>query len=112
MFAETRDSIAAALSTADGVTGYPVRPTTIKAGAAWPLLSTVDHGPGAAFSATWHVLLVLTGDDRTAAEQIDALLPGAVEALSPVLYVDTAVPVNIDTDSGPMLGLQITGRSE
>jgi hypothetical protein len=112
VFAETRDSIAAALSTADGVTGYPTRPAVLKAGAAWPLLASVDHGPGAAFAATWRVLLVLGADERTAVDQIDALLPAAVEALSPVLYVDTAVPVNLDTSEGAVLALQLTGRSE
>lgn len=112
MFAEGRDSIAAALSTVDGVTGYASRPTAIAPGAAWPLLAAVEHGPGAAFSATWRVLLVLAGDERTAAEQIDAILPDTVAALSPVLYVDRAEPVNLDTEAGPMLALQITGRSE
>jgi hypothetical protein len=117
MFAETRDSIAAALSTADGVTGYPVRPTTIKAGAAWPLLSTVDHGPGAAFSATWRVIVILPGDEVTAIDQTDALLPGLVEALSPVLFVDRAEPVGWEIREGQTLvatlpALAITGRSE
>ncbi|HVQ96133.1 MAG TPA: hypothetical protein VMU51_34250 [Mycobacteriales bacterium] len=112
MFVTSRDAIAAALSDVDGVTGHRTRPTTLIPGNAWPRLASIDHGPGGAFSATWHVVVVMHGDEAVAAEQLDALLPALVEALGPVLYVDQAAPVQLDTEVGKVLAVQLTGRSE
>lgn len=112
MLATTRDAIAEALSTADGVTGYPVRPTVLKAGAAWPLLASVDRGPGQSYAISWRVLVVLGPDELTAISQVDAFLPVLVDALLGVLFVEQATPVTLATNAGDLFALQITGRSE
>jgi hypothetical protein len=112
MFAEDRASIAAALSTADGVTGYATRPAILTPGAAWPRLARLERGPGNAYAAVWDVVLILGPDEVTATDQIEELLPAITDALLAVLYVESATPVNLQTDAGNILALQITGRSE
>lgn len=100
------------MSTVAGVTGFEKRPSTIKAGAAWPLLDRLDRGPGDAFAGEWRVLLALGGDEGTAIDKLDQLLPLVVEALEPDAYVASAAPVVITTSAGDMFGAEIRVRSE
>lgn len=109
---DARAAIAAKLSTVAGVTGYEERPTTIKAGAAWPLLDLLDRGPGDAFAGDWRVILALGGDERTATAKLDELLRPVTRALDPVAFVRSARPVTISTSAGDMFGCEIQVRSE
>lgn len=111
-FTDTRSRLATALSTVAGVSGYQYPPKTLKAGAAWPLLSTAERGPGTAFAGSWRVMVCLGGDERTATTKTDELLPLLTAALDPTAYVEQAIPVVIATNAGDMFALEITCRSE
>jgi hypothetical protein len=109
-----RNAIAAALSTVPGVTGYPYRPTTPKAGDGWPLWSASDRSEGWAFINTWRVLVALPSDERQASAWVDEHQEALVDAMQgqDVGYVDRLEPVGISTSAGDQLALQIVMRSE
>lgn len=111
-FTSTRGDLATALSTVEGITGYPKRPKTLSTGVGWALLDNAERGPGAAFAATWRVLVVLGGDEMVAYDKADELLPPLVDAIDPVAFVDSARPIAIQTSSGELFALEITARSE
>lgn len=110
--AATRVEIAEALSGIDGITGYPRRPRAPRAGDAWPLWRGAERAGGTAFTQTWHVLVALAGDERTADEFADAYGDAIEDALAAVLFVDTFAPAVTATDGGDMNALMITGRTE
>jgi hypothetical protein len=112
MFAEDRESIAVALSTVDGVVGRAARPAVPERGDAWPVLASVERGPGQAWRAAWQVLVVLEGDEEAATGQMDALLPVLADALAGTLYVDRGEPATIETPAGRLLALRLEGVSE
>lgn len=107
-----RQAIATALSTVEGVKGYPKRPKTTKVGDGWPLLGALERGPGMSFAATWRVLVQLPSDELAASDWIDTRHEDLADALEPVGYVDRIEPVAIATEAGDKLGVQITIRSE
>lgn len=109
---DARSAIAAQLSTVAGVSGYEFRPSTIKAGAAWPLLDRLDRGPGDAFAGEWRIVLALGGDEKTAQTKLDELLPLVTAALDPVAFVQSATPVVVTTSAGDMFAAEIRARSE
>lgn len=109
---DARAALAARLSTVTGVRGYEFRPATAKAGAAWPLLDNLERGPGTAFAGVWRVMLALGGDEKTAQDKLDALLPQVTAALDPVAYVESARPVVVTTSAGDMFAAEIRVRSE
>lgn len=108
----TRQAIAEALSTVDGVTGYAKRPTVLGEGVAWPLVQRLDRGPGQAFQTTWRVIVLLSGDELTAYDQLDEFAVTVPDALRAVLYVDSITPYAITTDAGDLFGFELTARSE
>jgi hypothetical protein len=108
----TRQSIADALSTVEGVTGYAKRPTLLGEGVAWPLVQRLDRGPGQAFQTTWRVIVLLSGDELTAYDQLDDFAVTVPDALRAVLYVDSITPYAITTDAGDLFGFELTARSE
>jgi len=109
----TRAEISAALSTVAGVTGYELRPTAPKAGDAWATWAGVERGPArSAWAALWRVIVILGPQEEDAVVQADTLLPDLVDTLSAVTWVDGAEPVIVTTDSGPLMALEITTRSE
>lgn len=112
MFGSTRDELAAALSTAAGIKGYPRRPDPLRAGDAWPILQRVDRAQGWAWSATWRILVVLGPSEQDAVDQLDTVLPDLLAALQPAAHVDSAQPVTLTTDAGAMMALELTARSE
>lgn len=108
-----RADIAAALSTATGVTGYVYRPTAPKTGDAWPLLSSLESaGTATTFLTNWRVIVYLPQDERSASEWIDTHHENLVDALLPVGFVDRIEPANIGTEQAPVSGLLITMRGE
>ncbi|HET6742391.1 MAG TPA: hypothetical protein VFH76_25780 [Kribbella sp.] len=112
MTATNRQSIAAALSTLDGIEGYPKRPDVLGEGVAWPLIRAVNRGPGQAFQTTWRVIVLLSSDEDTAYDQLDGFLVTVPDALQAVLYVDTITPTAITTDAGDLFGFELIARSE
>lgn len=114
MNAATRAAIGAALDSVAGIKGYPRQPNTPKPGDAWPVWAGAqrdEDSPG--YYQSWRVLVVC---DQGSPDNADAFLDtyGAelVDALGPVLFVDAFTPARLDTESGPLYALQVTGRSE
>lgn len=107
-----RAEIAAALSTVDGVKGYAYRPAVLRAGDGWPLLGPLERADGLSFTATWRVFVVLPQDEQAASEWLDARHEDLVDALEPAGFVDRIEPVELSTEAGGLLAIQITMRSE
>lgn len=109
---DTRIAIAHALDGVTGVNGYPVRPKAFKAGDAWPQWGGSERADGRAFLETWRVLIVLPSDETTADTFADEKQAQLVNALSPIIYIDSFAPANLAGDGGDILALLITGRCE
>lgn len=111
--AQTRLDIAAALSTVTGINGHPARPSALNEGDAWPQWGGSEYAGGHAYTNAWRVLVVLPqADDITADAFVDAHGAALVDALRPVMFVDSFVPAEIPAGSGVLYALLITGRSE
>jgi hypothetical protein len=108
----TRASIAAALSTVDGITGYAEKPKAVRAGDAWPLVDLLSRGPGNAFQTTWRIAVTIAADAGTATDKFDSLVPAVTQALQEVAFVDTARPIAVPTEAGDLYGVEIIARSE
>jgi hypothetical protein len=109
----TRETLAAALSTVEGVTGYAVRPKAVRPGDAWSLVDVVTRGPGQAWQTTWRIAVVIGPDEATATDQFDAFIPLVVDALIALAYVDLARPTLIPVEQGNNLfGIEFIARSE
>lgn len=111
-FDTSREDIAAALSTVDGVKGYPTRPDVLFPGDAYPLFGSAERGPGLAFLATWRIILVLGNDEALAMTRTEELVTDVAAALDPVAFVETFVPFAISTQGGDLFALEITARSD
>jgi len=107
-----RNEIAAALSTVPGVTGYPRRPTAVKAGDAWPLWRGAERSDGFTFVQTFAVIVALPGDEAQADTNADTAAEPLAEALEPILFVESITPATVGTSEGDMNALMITGRVE
>lgn len=107
-----RQTIADALSTVDGLTGYAKRPEVLTEGVGWALVQSLNRGPGQAFLTTWRVIVLLSGDEETAIDQLDAFAVIVPEALQAVLYVDSITPYAMTTEAGEFFGFQLIARSE
>lgn len=109
-----RQAIATALSNADGVTGYPYRPTPAREGDGWPLVAGLERGPAQNFEATWRVAIALPANERAASEWFDDHHASIVEALedAEVGYVDRIEPATLNTEGGDQDIMLITFRSE
>lgn len=107
-----RFEIAAALSTVTGVTGHASRPAAAMPGDAWPLLGPMARGMGSAFEVTWLVRVLLPQDEIAAMEWLDAHWAGLFFALSPIGFVDSAIPVSLPVAGGEQFAFEITLRGE
>jgi hypothetical protein len=108
----SRASIAEALSTVAGVTGYTDRPKATKPGDAWPLVDSLTRVIGDAFETRWRIAVTIANDVGTATDRFDELIPLVTQALKPVLYVDSARPITVPSEAGDLFGVEIIGRSE
>lgn len=112
MIPTNRQTIADALSAVAGITGYAKRPEVLVEGVAWALVQSLARGPGQAFQTTWRVIVLLSGDESAAYDQLDDFVVAVPEALRAVLYVDSITPYAIPTDAGDLFGFQLIARSE
>ena len=116
MSATTRESLAAALSTIDGVQGYKSRPDTLNAagGDAWPLVGELNRPPEApaVWQTVWRIAVTLSPDLGVATDQFDTIVPAVCDALVSELYIDSARPLTIPTEAGSLYGIEFLGRSE
>lgn len=107
-FTGVRQSIATALNAVPDVTGYAHRPSTIAAGDAWPLLSTLDRSGGNGFLASWRVRVILPQDEDAASVWLDEHWAALFYALEPIAFVQRAVPVMLPAGGGDLYALEIT----
>lgn len=108
----TRAAIAAALSTVSGVTGYPRRPTVFKGGDGWPQWGGSERDAGQSWIETWRVLVILPSGEQSADVFADTHQFALINALRPVLFIDSFAPVNVPGEAGEFLALLIIGRCE
>ncbi|MFC6156150.1 hypothetical protein [Kribbella jiaozuonensis] len=108
-FLATRQALADAASTVPGVKGYTTKPNTVSPGDAWPLIGSIERGPAYAFQVTWRVLVILSGNEDTAIEQLDELTDPLFAAINPVAFVDRA---DLTKTDGDLFAISITCRSE
>jgi hypothetical protein len=110
--AQNRADLAAALTGVEGVTGYPRRPTAVKAGDAWPLWRGAERSDGFTFVQTFAVIVALPGEEAQADVNADAYGPLLADALEGLMFVESIAPATVDTSAGDMNALLITGRME
>jgi hypothetical protein len=110
--ASVRTHFVAALNAVPGITGYERRPTSIRPGDAWPMWRGAERSDGVAFVETWAVIIALPGDEVTADAFADAHVEDLEAALRPVMFTDSYAPSLLPTESGDMMALMITGRTE
>lgn len=111
----TRQALATAVSMVDGVAGWPYAPKNRGVGDAWPMWSGASRADGSvAFEMSYSVIIVAAAqsDPQAADEWIDAHLDALHDALEPVMWIESITPVEIPSEGGAMLGLQITGKRE
>jgi hypothetical protein len=108
-----RQAIASALTTVDGVTGYPYRPKAPKLGDAYPLIEQIERYQGLMFIPAWKVQLWLGPDEFKADEFLELVAVPVAQALQDqdVLYVTNILPVAIPTQGGDVLAAEFTGNA-
>jgi hypothetical protein len=111
-FAQQRQALADALSTAPGVRGVDRRPAAPNTGDAWPRGPVLDRDAGDTFMATWSILVVVPPDEVAASEWWDEHWPAIYFALKPVAFVSRAVPVAVPMQGGDLLAYDITVQTE
>ena len=111
MSVEARTAIAAALSTVDGVTGYPKKPSTPRAGDGWALWGGAERWEGAGpFVTTWRVLIALPPDEAAADAWIAGHLDDLIDALQHVAHIDRIDPAIDKVAGNDAYRLQLTAR--
>lgn len=107
-----RAAIAAALTTVDGVTGYPYRPKAPKIGDAYPLIEAINRYQGLMFVPVWKVQMRLGPDEFKADEFLEQVAVPVAQALQKanVLYVTGVIPVAIGTQAGDVFAAEFTGN--
>jgi hypothetical protein len=90
----TRDAIAAALSTVDGVVGSPAPPDVVTHGSAWPTWVQAATGTYCTLTDTWHVFVVLPNANAAAtvegSDQLVDAVWGVLLDIGEVSVVDAA----------------------
>jgi hypothetical protein len=107
-----RQRIADAVGTVTDVTGFVRRPTTPKAGDAWPLWDGAERADGGAFVLLFRVRVFLPQGEIEASAWIDDHLDALYDAIEPAAFVDGFRPVLVSANADNQYALDITVRSE
>jgi hypothetical protein len=110
-----RDDLASALDLVADVRGFAYRPSSTKAGDAWPVYGGAERDDNTGmFAHTWSVAVALPQDERAASAWIDAHIDELVDTLARqgVAYVDRYDPANFGDANSYVYGLILTTRSE
>lgn len=111
--ATTREAIAAALSTVDGITGYAARPDQMSEGDGWPQWGGMEYHGGYVYTQKWNVLVVTpSADDVTADHFVDEHADAIIDALRGTMFVEKVDPAKIPTPAGDIYAVLFSGRSE
>jgi hypothetical protein len=98
---DTRDEIAAALSTVTGITGSPYPPRVIARGMGWPEWSYSEPSTYLGDQTTWLVHVVLpAGTVDAIAAAADEIVDELTEALDAVAAVTRYEPSSFIPDAG------------
>lgn len=103
---QQRQPIADALSEVPGVTGYAYRPRAAGVGDAWMKWLGATRVSLGAYEVSWQVTVLVPLDESGQEEWIEQHFDDLIEALAPVLCVDTVEPGL----SGDSPALMLTGR--
>ena len=88
---QARVALAAAVAAVDGVTGHAHRPGAARPGDAWPLLRRLEPSTFGTCTATFDLIICLSGDDESAERAQDRWAVALVDALSAACLTVTAV---------------------
>lgn len=110
MSVETRTAIAEALSTVDGVEGYPKRPSVPRTGDGWALWGGAERWEGGPFVTTWRIVIVLPSDEAAADEWVAEHLDDLIDALQRVSHIDRIDPALEKVAGNDAFRLQFTAR--
>jgi hypothetical protein len=80
--ATDRADLAELLSTVDGVTGHPYKPSAPTSGDAWPRRVEGVREMGLVWRPTWEILVWLPADFRAADDWVDLHVADLIETLS------------------------------
>lgn len=106
----TRDDIAAAASTVDGVKVAPYYRQSAKVGDGWVVLQRLDRDDsGLGFMESWAVMVTLAQDVKTAEKWIETRAAALAAALETELHVMALIPATLTTTKGTVPGLVIEG---
>lgn len=106
-----RQEFTAALSTVEGVQGYDYKPTTPRAGDAWPQWRGMSRSEEVQFTNAWVVVVYLPQDERSAEQWVEEHIAGLYDAINPVAFIDGFSAANL-SQTGQQYGLVISTRSE
>lgn len=113
MLSLQRNALAVALAELDGVNGLEFVPMAPKVRDAWPVLESMERGPGLTFLTNWRILVWLGQDERTAQVLGDELLHTIAGALAPVAYVESGQFVTLATTAaGDVFAIEFKVRCE
>jgi hypothetical protein len=110
--AATREAIAEAVSTVEGLTGYVKRPTSSRPGDAWPIWRGAERAEAWSFTNTWSVVVALPSVASAADEWADSYGEAIVDALRGILHVTDIAPAVDPMGGNEAFALQITGIGE
>jgi hypothetical protein len=112
---DTKTAIAAALSTVEGVTGYPSRPRSLKPGDAFVRWAGWTRADGTAYMSVFNITLILPQLSEDAADaEAYRIADQLGDVLQPLLFVDSFTPslVPVDGAQRGLFALTISGRTE
>lgn len=102
----TRQEIAEALSTVDGVTGHVDQPQTPYPGDAWPYIAVIERDEvSGQFGPTYRVQVFTAQNPRAADLWLEDNYQALVDALRPISTVNTFTPVMVGSDQ---FGIEIS----
>lgn len=104
-----RSELAGILSTVEGVTGFKYRPTGLRTGHAWSLITRLERGPGNVFYApSWRVMVVLPSQEDKASEWFDNHHEAIAEALEDFGYVESIEMGQMNSSDGDIFVIEFT----
>lgn len=107
-----RETLAEALSTIPGVTGYKSRPDLLIDGVAYPLVGPFTRGPANTFERNWRLIFIHGGDEWIADDWLTDVAPIAVDKLQHLVFVDVISPIAVPTGEGDLFATELIARSE